>query len=248
MPSLRIAFSSRISTSTPSLARAAARSANSTGPEHVRRLVDEVAGQDDAGRQSFPGLVRPLGGGRVGHLEGEPVCRPCRSRRPSSWSCSGRSCRPAAGRRAPCRRPSPGPASRPGRSTSDGRRPPVRGAGHHAAQLREIELRPGPSAPPMPTTIEPIHRERARRGEGHDRLRLALEPLDRSRFLDQIQGFGPQLLRDRRGRLQVLADEDDEVCRRSTSPGAWKSILKLSAMDTLSTEWKAGRLPAAAFR
>ena len=48
MPSLVIALTSRISTSTPSFFNCASAAGEFLGIEHVRRLVDELARQDDA--------------------------------------------------------------------------------------------------------------------------------------------------------------------------------------------------------
>ena len=105
MPSFVIALTSSTSTSTPSFSQLAGAAREFHGIEHVRRLVDEFARDDHA--------IDDVGCGREGLSRGGDVvdrdrnvgAAARRSRRPSSWSCSGRIYRRAAG--CPTRSPPP---------------------------------------------------------------------------------------------------------------------------------------------
>ena len=83
-------------------------------------------------------------------------------------------------------------------------------AGGQAAELGEIELVPVLS-PPIPTTIRRSTAGAAGAAIVIGRLRLALEALARRRLGDKSVAVAPTASRHAGGRLQIVADEDDEI-------------------------------------
>ena len=112
MPSLVIALTSSTSTSTPSLRNWLARRANSIGIQHVRRLVDEFAGEDHAIDDVVVGREGFARGADIADRDRNVGAQARHPRRPSFWSCSDRICRRAAACPTRSRRPAPASSRR----------------------------------------------------------------------------------------------------------------------------------------
>ncbi len=93
------------------LAQLAGAAGEFLGKQHVRRLVDEFARDDDAVDDMSVRARTPFARRAHRRPRAKPRRATGRPRRPSSWSCSGRICRRAAAR--PMRPPPPDRASWP---------------------------------------------------------------------------------------------------------------------------------------
>ena len=105
MPSFFIAATSSTSTPTPSLLRPDVAPRELPRIEHVGRFVDEIARQHDAVGDRRSCAPMPFPPRPDWHRQSS--LRPCPAvpRHPCAWSCSDRTCRRAAARRAPDRQP-----------------------------------------------------------------------------------------------------------------------------------------------
>ena len=180
MPSFSSAASSSTSTSTPSLRQRSRAPRELLRAEHVRRLVDEVARQRDALGESLARLRRlaRAGDGSAAMTVIRRACRARRFRRPSSfWSCSGRTRRRAAARRAPSPPTPSAVAVDPGRSATIVALRPTTFPATKPPRLSQLNLSRSFS-PPMPIDDEPVGLE-ARPGPGSTRAVFGL-PLKRS--------------------------------------------------------------------
>ena len=218
MPSFSIAFSSSISTSTPSFVSACGAVGELLGKEDVRRLVDEVARDDDALGESLARLSAFLAGaGSATQRRSGVVGRSLPLASASSWSCTGRSCRP----QPHAERHLGGVLGRdsaPGQSSDDRRalRPSTLPA-MTPPSLSEIELRPSFS-PPRPDHDQPLDRA-GPSGASSVRADCAL-PLKRSAAAAAIRS-APSAQPPRRAGagFRFVADEDDEIAAFGVAEG-----------------------------
>ncbi len=215
IPSLVIALTSRTSTSTPSLRNCAGAARELDRKQHVRRLVDEFARDDHAVDDVAHRARTPFA--RRRHRRPRPKRRRARRRprRPSSWSCSGRICRRAAGRPAATAAACSGFMAAIGQFRDDrhGLAAGAELAGDHAAELEKIlvlDRRQLAGADhDQARGLEALRRQNIERG----RRSLPLNWLVAAARFDQI-GRRPQRLAGRGAEFQrVVAEHHQNAAR-----------------------------------